>query len=133
MDEDFILITGRTWQQGATMEGPGKMSVPYQEAVALCEFDEKDMEIIGIKDSDNVKITSEYSSVVVIAKISRSQPHAGQVFIPLGPWANILIGPETHGTGMPSYKGIKVKVEKTGDPVLNIKQLLKEYFENDRN
>ena len=133
MVEDFILITGRTWQQGATMEGPGKMSALYQEAVALCELDEKDMELIGIKDSEHVKITSKYSSVVIKAKISTSQPHVGQVFIPLGPWANILVGPETHGTGMPSYKGIKVKIEKTDNPVLDIKQLLKEYFEDDRN
>ena len=50
MTEDFILITGRTWQQGATMEGPGKMSTPYQEAVALCELDEKDMELTELEE-----------------------------------------------------------------------------------
>jgi len=29
----------------------------------------------------------------------------------LGPVANSLIGPETEGTGMPSFKGLTVEIE----------------------
>ncbi|MHA2296954.1 MAG: molybdopterin dinucleotide binding domain-containing protein [Candidatus Hodarchaeales archaeon] len=125
---NFILLTGRTWQQGATMEGPGKMSSSYQEAVATCEIDPDDMNGAGIEENSNVRITSEFNSIVIKARTSSSGPHRGQIFMPLGFWANILIGSETHGTGMPTYKGIPVKVEKSDDPVLDIKQLLAEHF-----
>ncbi|MFW9994440.1 MAG: molybdopterin dinucleotide binding domain-containing protein [Candidatus Odinarchaeota archaeon] len=125
---NYVLLTGRTWQQGATMEGPGKMSIPYQNAVAACEIDPDDMADMGIEENSTIKITSEFNSVVVKAISSQSAPHRGQIFIPLGPWANILVGPETHGTGMPTFKGVPVKIEKTDSPVLDIKQLLAEYF-----
>jgi len=55
--------------------------------------------------------TSEYGSVVVKAVQATQGPHPGLAFIPMGPWANQIISPNTYSTGMPTFKGVPVKVE----------------------
>ena len=44
--------------------------------------------------------------------------------MPLGPYANAVVGGETHGTGMPDYKSVEVEIEPTDDPVPTIDQLM---------
>lgn len=48
----------------------------------------------------------------------------GMIFIPMGPYANMVIDPSTDGTGMPQFKGVKGTVEKTDEKVLSVKELL---------
>jgi len=67
--------------------------------------------------------------VVVKAVKSIRTPHPGIVFIPYGPWANVVVDPETHSIGMPSFKGIPAEVEPALDkPILSLKELLKKQF-----
>ena len=47
------------------------------------------------------------------------------VFIPMGPWANILVGKDTGGCGTPQFKGLEVDVAATDSPVLDIRDLFK--------
>jgi len=50
----------------------------------------------------------------------------GAAFMPYGPWSEFLVDPETHGTGMPSYKGIEAKVEPAQkEKVLTIEEIVK--------
>ena len=48
-------------------------------------------------------------------------------FIPYGPWANLIMDPQTHGTGMPSLKGISAEIEPALDqevlPLLELLQI----------
>jgi formylmethanofuran dehydrogenase subunit D len=46
MTLNATLITGRTINQGATIEN--KTSLDYQEATAYCELNPKDIGILGI-------------------------------------------------------------------------------------
>ena len=63
--------------------------------------------------------------MVVKGLLSTQAPHKGIVFIPCGPWANMIVGSETNGTGMPSYKGVNVEVTPApNEIVLDVKQLL---------
>ena len=122
----LVLITGRRINQGRSMD-VGKLSDDYFKSVALAELDSDDFEKLGLKDGDNVEIESDYGSVVVKAVKSRKR-HPGIVFIPMGPWANRLVNPDTYGSGMPTFKGIPVKVSKTEKKVLNVWELFeKEY------
>ena len=105
-----VLITGRSIGQGQGKEY-GKFSEKYKENVAVCEIDSSDLSKIGISTGQNVKVTTFHGSVVVKGIKSTQEPHPEIIFIPCGPWANAVICPKTHGTGMPSLKGIPAEIE----------------------
>lgn len=122
------LVTGRTIEQGVGKEH-GKSSKEYAESVSVCYMDPEDMKKLGIKDKTNILVSTEFGSVVVKAVKSIRTPHPGIVFIPYGPWANVVVDPETHSLGMPSFKGIPAQVEPAPDkPILTLKELLKLQF-----
>jgi len=119
----FTLLTGRSLVQGVGKEG-GKFSEKYIQEVSTCQIDPEDLNMLNVKPGDCVKLTTEYGSVV-LKVASSSLVHRGSVFIPYGPYANLLIGTKTGGTGMPSFKGIPVEVEPApGESVPEIKELL---------
>jgi formylmethanofuran dehydrogenase subunit D len=123
------LETGRTIYQGEGKEH-GKFSEEYWRSVALCEIDPSDMAELGIKENDNVKITTEFGHVIVRAVETARDPHPGVIFIPYGPWANLIVNPKTHGTGMPSLKGIEAKIEPaTRNKVFSLHDLLEKSYE----
>jgi formylmethanofuran dehydrogenase subunit D len=108
------LISGRTIQQGVAIEG-GKEKPLYRTAAGIIEMDESDFKKLGVWKNTNVRVTSPYGSVVVKA-IETSQ---GVAFIPMGPWANSIIDPNTYSTGMPTFKGTPVTLEvAANEPIL---------------
>jgi formylmethanofuran dehydrogenase subunit D len=122
------LLTGRTIEQGVGKER-GKASKEYMESVSICYIDPEDLKKLGIKEKTNVLVSTDYGSVVVTALKSPRGPHPRIIFIPYGPWANAVINPETHGIGMPSFKGIPAEVEPAPDkPLLSLEELLKKQF-----
>lgn len=123
------LLTGRTIRQGQGKEY-GKLSERYWKSVAICEIDPADMKYLGLKENQSVKITTDYGSVVVKAVKSLRAPHPGLVFVPYGPWASVIINPKTHGTGMPSFKGIQAEIEPvSNEQVLHLEELLKQHYQ----
>ena len=122
------LLTGRTIEQGVGKER-GKASKEYMESVSICYMDPEDLKKLAIKEKTNVLVSTDYGSVIVKAIKSLRGPHHGVIFIPYGPWANVVVNPETHGIGMPSFKGISAEVEPAQDkPLLSLEELLKEQF-----
>ncbi len=119
------LITGRSLQQGASKE-VGKLSEEYFNNVAICELDPSDMEALNISPGQNIVLKTKFGEVVLKAVKSAQAPHKGIVFIPYGPWANLVVDPETHGSGMPSFKGIEAEVfpAKKEDKILTLKEVL---------
>ena len=125
------LLTGRTLRQGQGKEY-GKLSERYRKSVAVCEMDPDDMKCLGIRENENVKIATDCGSVVVRAVKSLRAPHPNAVFVPYGPWVSIIMNSETHGTGMPSFKGITAEVEPAPTkPVLSLPELLKQHFKKE--
>jgi len=123
------LLSGRTINQGTGKEH-GKTSKEYYESVAICEIDPDDLKVLGIKEGANVKISTKFGSVVVKTIESMRAPHPKIVYMPYGPWVNVIVNPKTHGTGMPSFKGIPAEIEASSpsDCVLNLQELLKQTF-----
>ena len=112
------LISGRTIQQGVAIES-GKEKPSYRTACGIIEMDPTDLKALGAWKNTNVKVTSEYGSVVVKAVEATQGPHPGVAFIPMGPWANSVVSDNTYSTGMPTFKGTPVKVEVAiNEPVL---------------
>lgn len=122
------LITGRTIDQGTTKEH-GKLSDEYRKNVAICEIDPNDLKKLKIKENSNVKISTKHGTVIVKAKESKRAPHPKIAYMPYGLWANIIVNPQTHGTGMPSFKGITAEIQPAPtENVPSIPQLLEQTF-----
>ncbi|MGQ9507473.1 MAG: molybdopterin dinucleotide binding domain-containing protein [Candidatus Bathycorpusculaceae bacterium] len=122
------LLTGRTIEQGVGKER-GKSSKEYVESVSVCYMDPGDLKRLNMKEKTNVMVSTDYGSVVVKALKSLRAPHQGVIFIPYGPWANVIVNPETNGIGMPSFKGIPAEVEPAPDkPILSLEELFSREF-----
>ncbi|MCX6681370.1 MAG: molybdopterin dinucleotide-binding protein [Methanoregula sp.] len=104
------LISGRSIQQGVAIEG-GKEKPAYRTAAGIIELDLSDLKKLGAWKGTNVRVTSDYGNVIVKAIETTQGPHPGIGFIPMGPWANSIVNPNTYSTGMPTFKGTPVKVE----------------------
>ncbi|MBS7247091.1 MAG: molybdopterin dinucleotide binding domain-containing protein [Candidatus Jordarchaeales archaeon] len=121
---EMTLVTCRTISQGAAREGE-KMGYDYQRACGVCYMDYEDMKLLDILPGDCVSVKSPHGEVVLRVERSKDEPHKGILVVPLGPWANKIVDPETHSTGMPSLKGIPVIVEPTFESnVPSIKELI---------
>ncbi len=116
------LITGRTISQGVNLEN--KTSSDYMEATASCELNTKDIELLG--KPKHVKIKTKYGEVVVKLKENNSNPEK-IAFIPMGPWGNAVVDPDTKGCGMPGFKGIPAEIEATEEKVLLRKEQMSGY------
>jgi formylmethanofuran dehydrogenase subunit D len=126
----FRLNTGRTIWQGEAIEA-GKNLELYRKAAGVCYINEEDMNAMGLNEGDSIKVASEYGDVVVCVKRATETMPAGMIYIPMGPWANCVVMPETNSTAMPSFKGpIDVEVEKTDEEVPTMMELMrKKYIE----
>lgn len=122
-----LLITGRSLRQGVGKEF-GKGDEKYMESVSLCEISPKDLEAIGAKSGSNIRIKTQYGSVVVKA-VSSESIKPGMIFIPYGPYSNILLGGDTNSSGMPTFKGVYAEIEPAiEERVLTIKELVEQYY-----
>lgn len=102
---NVTVLTGRSIDQGRGKE-MGKLSDVYQKDVTQCQIDPEDMKTLGLRRNDTVKVTTHFGSVILRAIKSLRGPHPKIIFISYGPWASMISDPETHGSGMPSLKGM---------------------------
>lgn len=114
------MISGRTLNQGTSTEA--KMGLAFGEETSTCALSEDDLSVMGLSGGGNVLIASPFGREVLRIRADKGLP-SGMVFIPMGPWANSLVGPDTYGCGMPNYKGVEVEVTPTKEPVKNIREL----------
>ena len=123
--ENLILLTGRTLDQGVALEG-GKTTKENVRAAAICAFDTADFKKLDTLVGTPVKIITDHGEVIVYSTLSEEGPHPGIIFIPMGPWANQVVNPDSQSCGTPTYKGMKAKVEvvKSGK-VLDALDLIK--------
>jgi len=105
----FSLITGRTIGQADGLH-KGAGSEAHLKATALVQICQEDMNRLGIKEGDIVRIRSNAGQVE--APALKGDLPTGILFIPMGPTANELVETDTLGTGMPPFKGLRVEVER---------------------
>ena len=107
----------------------GKKHDAYTVSAALCELDPDDMKKLGVREGETVKVSTESGEVLVKAVKSTQEPHLGIAFMPLGPWANAVVNPDTSSTGMPSFKGMKATIEPAPDEtVLSAAELVRQRY-----
>ena len=112
MSEIFILIPGRTSKQGCGIS-EGKFTEGYQSEINLLQVSPKDMQRLGLTDGDRVRLSSETGTVeVAVTAAKGDELPPGVLFIAYGDLSSRLMGGDTHGSGMPTSKGLDVEMEK---------------------
>lgn len=110
--ETFILIPGRTSRQGTGIS-IGKFGVEYQEEITTLLVPPEDMKRLSLSNGDRVRLTSEWGQVEVAIIASKGDDlPPGLLFIAYGDLSSRLMGGDTHGSGMPTSKGLDVTLEK---------------------
>jgi formylmethanofuran dehydrogenase subunit D len=85
-----------------------------------------DLKRLSIMKNTNVRVSSDFGSVIVKAVQAREKLNPGEAYIPMGPWANSVVSTKTHGTGMPTLKGVPITIESTPfEPVLDSISLIR--------
>ncbi|MEE3219442.1 MAG: formylmethanofuran dehydrogenase, partial [Planctomycetota bacterium] len=70
-------------------------------------------ERLGLADGEQVRLTSEFGAIEVAIKTAKGgELPEGLLFIAYGDLSSRLMGADTHGSGMPTSKGIDVELEK---------------------
>lgn len=112
MSETFILIPGRTSAQGCGIS-EGKFQEKYQQQINTLQVAPGDMERLGLTAGDQVRLTSEEGQKVEVevAPAKVGELPEGLLFIAYGDISSRLMGADTHGTGMPTSKGMDVELE----------------------
>jgi formylmethanofuran dehydrogenase subunit D len=112
MFESFILIPGRTSKQGCGIS-EGKFTEGYVSETSVLQVAPQDMLRLGLAEGDVVRLVSETGQIevpVTAAKGDELPP--GLLFIAYGDLSSKLMGGETHGSGMPTSKGLDVTLER---------------------
>ena len=111
MPESFILIPGRTSDQGCGVS-EGKFQAKYQTEINTLQIAPSDMERLGLTKGDRVRLTSEQGQVeVAVTPAKKDELPEGLLFIAYGDISSRLMGGDTHGSGMPTSKGLDVELE----------------------
>ncbi len=111
MAETFILIPGRTSRQGCGIS-EGKFTSGYQEETHQLQVAPQDMERLGLAPGDRVRLTSPAGQLEVAVRPAKADElPPGMLFIAYGDLSSQLMEGDTHGTGMPTSKGLDVELE----------------------
>ena len=111
MPETFILIPGRTSKQGCGIS-EGKFTDGYLTETRQLQMAPEDLDRLGLAAGDVVQLTSETGQIeVAVIAAKRDELPRGVLFIAYGDLSSQLMGGDTHGSGMPTSKGIDVELE----------------------
>ena len=110
MADVFILIPGRTSKQGCGIS-EGKFGENYQREINTLQVAPPDMRRLALSDGDRVRLTCEHGQIEVAVKTAKKDElPEGMLFIAYGDLSSRLMGGDTHGSGMPTSKGMDVEL-----------------------
>ena len=112
MNETFTLIPGRTTDQGCGVS-EGKFNDRYQNAINALQVAPGDMTRLGLSEGDRVRLTGEEGQTVevCITAAKKDELPEGLLFIAYGNISSQMMTGDTHGSGMPTSKGMEVTME----------------------
>lgn len=112
MAETFVLIPGRTTDQGCGIS-EGKFQEKYQNEIRALQVAPGDMARLGLSNGDRVRLTGEEGQTVEVCIVSAKKDELpeGLLFIAYGDISSRMMVGDTHGSGMPTSKGMEVTME----------------------
>ena len=125
---DVIINTGTSIIQAFYEKKGSTLKDEYRQSTAVAFMDPRDMEKLHLKSKDKIDVKTKWGEVTLYVKKSHDAPHENMIFIPRGPWANIVVNPETYCCNIPTYKGIKATIKKSEKPVLLTTDLISQTY-----
>jgi len=111
MAETFVVIPGRTSRQGTSLN-VGKHTPEYQRETSTVWMSLEDWQRLGLKPGARLRLRSAHGEAEAWAEPGKpGELPAGALFLAYGHTSSLLMGGDTHGTGMPDSKGLDVTVE----------------------
>ena len=101
-----------------------RFSDEYRQLSAVILLDKQDMASLGVKEGDKVLVENEISKIVVAAKTSDDEPHAGLAFMINSVWSNQLLRDDLCNASVPGFKGITAKVGPSQGEVTRISEIV---------
>ena len=101
-----------------------RFSDEYRQLSAVILLDKQDMASLGVKDGDKVLVENEINKIVVAAKTSDDEPHAGLAFMINSVWSNQLLRDDLCNASVPGFKGITAKVGPSQGEVTRISEIV---------
>jgi formylmethanofuran dehydrogenase subunit D len=120
---EILITTYRDIFQVEALERD-RFGEDYKKLSAVITMSKNDMQKMGFKAGDHVKLSNNYGSVVVEVKESKKNEPGGLAFMVNSPWSNSLISGETDGKGIPEFKHIIAKISLSKDEITAINSLI---------
>ncbi|MCX9025550.1 MAG: formylmethanofuran dehydrogenase [Candidatus Methanoperedens sp.] len=99
----------------------------YEKLSASIVMSKNDIEKMGLKPGDRVKIANNNGSVVVEIRETKRDEPGSLAFMVNSPWSNVLVSGETGGKGIPEFKNITAKISLVKEEITSLESLM-EYF-----
>ena len=129
MDQlDVIINTGSSIIQAFYEKKGSTLKDEYRQATAVAFMDPEDMILLDLEVRDKIDVITQWGEVTLYVDKSHDVPHKGMIFIPKGPWVNIVVSPETYCCNIPTFKGIKAKIRKSEKEVLLVADLMRDTY-----
>lgn len=125
---DVVINSGTSIIQAFYEKKGSTLKDEYRQSTAIAFMDLEDMKKLSLKPHDKINVKSKWGEVTLFVDKSHDAPHEGMIFIPRGPWANIVISPQTYCCNVPTYKGVPATIKKTNDDVLLVADLMHEVY-----
>lgn len=125
---DILINTGTSIIQAFYEKKGSTLKDEYRQSTAVAFMDPRDMKKLSLQPRDKINVKSKWGCVTIYVDKSHDAPHEGMIFIPRGPWANIVISPETYCCNIPTYKGVPATITKTDDEVLLVADLMRKTY-----
>lgn len=120
---EILITTYRDIFQVEALEHD-RFGEDYKKLSAVITMSKNDMQKMGFKSGDRVKLSNNYGSVVVEVKESKKNEPGGLAFMINSPWSNSLISGETDGKGIPEFKHITAKISLSKEEITPVTDIL---------
>ena len=100
----------------------------YKKLSAAIYMSKIDMQKMGIKSGDRVKISNNFGSLVVQTKETKRDEPGGLAFMVNSPWSNSLVSGETGGKGIPEFKNIDARISLSKEEITSLEKLMKAFI-----
>jgi formylmethanofuran dehydrogenase subunit D len=120
---EILITTYRDIFQVEALERD-RFGEDYMKLSAVITMSKNDLQKMGFKSGDHVKLSNNYGSIVVEVKESKKNEPGGVAFMVNSPWSNSLISGETDGKGIPEFKHIIAKISLSKEEITTITDLI---------
>lgn len=120
---EILITTYRDIFQVEVLERD-RFGEDYKKLSAVITISKNDLQKMGFKSRDRVKLSNNYGSVVVEVKESKKNEPGGLAFMVNSPWSNSLISGETDGKGIPEFKHITAKISLSKEEITTVTDMI---------